>query len=483
MNQDCMNMGAILPEIWLAGLAIILVPIAGFTRDRDRWRKLPAFLTISGFVGAMFLTAPMLSWEPTAVFCDTYAIDGFGTVFKLLLELSALIVTLIVTAYFHGHSQVAQAPAAIVFSTLGGIALASSLDLGTIVLFLQLMSIASYLLVCLLRSNKQANEATLKYFIYAATALAVMAYGLTFLYGLTGNLDLRAIGAALVGADRIWVAVALGLVLIGYAFEITLVPLHFWAPDVYQGSTAPIAGFLSVVPKIAGFAGLLRLLLVAFPGGLVNWPGAIAALAALTMTVGNLVALRQNHLKRLLAYSSIAQAGYILIAVAVADRVESALAACGYYLATYLFMNLTAFLVVAQVEQATGNDSFKSLRGLSQSAPGPAVVLTLSLLSLAGIPPLAGFAGKVFLFQATLEGGFAWLAVIAAVNMAIALYYYVVVIAEMYLKPPTQSITLPSAGGYILAIVLGLSGTFILGILPAPALGLMQQLSNLLRAS
>ena len=481
MNQDCMNLGAILPELWLAGLAIILVPIAGFTRDR--WRWLPVFLTISGFVGAMILTAPMLSWKATAVFCNTYAIDGFGTVFKLLLELSALLVTLIVSAYFHGHSQVSQAPAAIVFSTLGGIGLASSLDLGMIVLFLQLMSIASYLLVGLFRSNKQANEATLKYFLYAATALAVMAYGLTFLYGLTGSLELQNIGKALVGADRIWVAVTLGLVLIGYAFEITIVPLHFWAPDVYQGSTAPIAGFLSVVPKIAGFAGLLRLLLVAFPGGLVNWQGAIAAFAVLTMTVGNLAALRQNHLKRLLAYSSIAQAGYVLIAVAVAERVEDALAASGYYLATYLFMNLTAFSVVAQVERATGSDRLKELRGLSQSAPVSAVVLTLSLLSLAGIPPLAGFAGKVFLFQVTLDGGFAWLAVIAAVNMAIALYYYVMPIAQMYLQPPSQDINLPTQGGYTLAIVLGLSGTFILGILPAPALRLMQQLSNLLRDS
>jgi len=479
MKTQCMDLWAILPELWLAGLAIILVPLAGFMRGR--WRQFPAILTVSGFVGAMILTAPMLSWKATPVFCNTYAIDGFATVFKLLLELSALIATLTVAAYFQGHSQVAQAPVAIVFSTLGGIALASSLDLGLIVLSLQLLSIASYLLVGLVRSNKEANEATLKYFIYAATALAVMAYGLTFLYGLTGSLDLRAIGKALVGADRIWVAVSLGLVLVGYAFEITMVPLHFWAPDVYQGATAPIAGFLSVVPKIAGFAGLLRFVLLAFPGGLVNWPPVIAAIAVLTMTLANLVALRQDRLKRLLAYSSIAQVGYVLIAVAVADRVDSALTASGYYLATYLFMNLSAFLVVAQIERATGCDTFKAARGLSQVAPGSAAVLALSLLSLAGIPPLAGFAGKVFLLQATLEGGLAWLATIALVNMAIGLYYYVIVIAEMYLKPPSQSVTLPTGGGYTFAIVLGLSGTFILGILPAPALSLMQLLSNLLR--
>ena len=479
MGSKCMDLWAILPELWLAGLALILVPIAGFVRGQ--WRQFPAILTVSGCVGAMILTAPMLSWQATSVFCNTYAIDGFATVFKLLLELGALMTTLIVAAYFKGHSQVAQAPVAIVFSTLGGIALVSSLDLGLIVLSLQLLSIASYLLVGLVRSDKQANEATLKYFIYAATALAVMAYGLTFLYGLTGSLDLRAIGKGLVGADRIWVAVSLGLVLVGYAFEITTVPLHFWAPDVYQGATAPITGFLSVVPKIAGFAGLLRFILLAFPQGLANWPLVIAAIAVLTMTLGNLVALRQNHLKRLLAYSSIAQAGYVLIAVAVADRVDNALVASGYYLATYLFMNLSAFLVVAQIEQATGSDTFKAARGLSQWAPGSAAVLALSLLSLAGIPPLAGFVGKVFLLKATLQGGLAWLAVIAVANMAIGLYYYVVVIAEMYLKHPVQSVTLSTGGGYAFAITIGLSGTFILGILPAPALSLMQLLSNLLR--
>lgn len=478
MNMTCMNLAAILPELWLAGLALILVPLAGLVRGR--WRNLPAIVTISGFVGAMFLTLPMLTWQPAAAFCNTYAIDGFATVFKLLLELGALMTTLIVAAYFQGRDAMAQAPVAIVFSTLGGIGLVSSLDLGLIVLFLQMLSIASYLLVGLVRGEKQANEATLKYFIYAATALAVMAYGLTFLYGLTGSLDLRAIGQALTSTDPVWVAVGLGLVLIGYAFEITIVPLHFWAPDVYQGATAPITGFLSVVPKIAGFGGLLRLLLEAFPGEMVGWHWVIAVIAAITMTFGNLVALRQNHLKRLLAYSSIAQAGYVLIAVAVADRVDSALIAVGYYLAAYLFMNLSAFLVVAQVERTTGNDTFGDLSGLSRWAPASAAVLALSLLSLAGIPPLAGFAGKVFLLKAALQGGFGWLAVVAIVNMTIGLYYYVTVIAEMYLKPPTQEVSLISSGGYTLAAILGISGIFILGILPAPALILMRSLSNLL---
>jgi NADH-quinone oxidoreductase subunit N len=195
------------------------------------------------------------------------------------------------------------------------------------------VSLSSYLLVGLVRGDRAANEAVLKYFIFAAAALAVMAYGLTFLYGLTGSLELRMIGQALADADRVWIAIALALVVVGYAFEMTLAPFHFWAPDVYHGASAPIAGCLSVVPKIAGFAGFIRFILLVFPGELLAWPLLVSILAVATMLLGNLVALRQTRLKRLLAYSSITQAGYVMIAVAVAGRVSGALEAAAYYLA------------------------------------------------------------------------------------------------------------------------------------------------------
>lgn len=476
--MNCLDLWAIAPELVLAGLAIGLVPIAGFARGR--WIYLPAFLAAAGLIAAMIVTARMLPWEATAVFCDTYAVDGFGTVFKLLLELGALISLLLIVAYFRHQPQVAQAPVALMFSTLGGIGLASSLDLGLIVLFLQMLSMASYLLVALVRGDQRANEATLKYFIYAAAALAIMAYGLTFLYGLTGSLELRTIGQVLANADRMWIAVAAGLILVGYAFEMTLVPFHFWAPDVYAGATAPVAAFLSIVPKIAGFAGFVRFAMLALPGGMANWPLVIALVASATMTLGNLIALRQTRMKRLLAYSSIAQAGYVLIAVAVAGQVEGALSATGYYLAAYLFMNLGAFAVVAQIERTTGSDAIAVVRGLGRRMPAAAAALALSLLSLAGIPPLAGFAGKVFLLTAALDGGLTWLAIIAAINMAFALYYYVAIIAEMYLAPPTHQEALPGGIGYTLTIGVSLLGTFVLGITPAIGLELMQRAANIL---
>jgi NADH-quinone oxidoreductase subunit N len=330
-----------------------------------------------------------------------------------------------------------------------------------------------------MRVDRLSNEATLKYFLFGAVALAVMAYGLTLLYGLAGSLNLNDIGQALRSADRLWAGLAVGIVLIGYAFEATLVPFHFWAPDVYQGATAPVAGFLSVVPKIAGFAGLLRFLLLALPGELLNWPLGVAILAVLTTVLGNLVALRQTHMKRLLAYSSIAQAGYVLAALAVADRIEGAISAAGYYLAAYLFMNLGAFVVVAQVERTTGSDLIAELRGFARPAPLPAAVLALSLLSLAGIPPLAGFVGKVLVLQAILDGGLVWLAVIIIANMVIGLYYYIAVVAEMYLKEPYREQNFPGKSGYSLSALISLSGTLFLGILPALALQLTGLLSRL----
>ncbi|MFZ1199475.1 MAG: NADH-quinone oxidoreductase subunit N [Desulfobacterales bacterium] len=478
--QCPMELWAIIPELIVAGLGLILVPVAGFAHGRLRY--VPAWAAMVGLVLAMGLTARMLAWEPLTVFCGTYAVDGFGTVFKLILEAGALVSLLILLGYLKGHPLIAHAPLAVLFSTLGGMGLAASLDLGLIVLFVQMLSLASYLLVGLVRDQPLANEATFKYFIYAAAALAIMAYGLTFLYGLTGSLNLNRIGAGL-HPDKvgIWIAVALGLILIGYAFEMTVVPFHFWAPDVYQGATAPVSGFLSVVPKVAGFAGLLRLFLSLFPGGLPGWPIGMAVLAAATMILGNLAALRQKRLKRLLAYSSIAQAGYILMAVAVAARGNGALDAIGFYLAAYLFMNLGAFAAAAQLERTLGSDSLTALQGLGRLSPWLAAVLCLCLLSLAGIPPLAGFAGKILLLTAAMQGGLTWLAVVAVVNMTVALYYYVAVAAQLYMRPPPPgAVAVPVDPVSQLSLGLCLAGTILFGVFPGWLLALTRFVPRLI---
>jgi NADH-quinone oxidoreductase subunit N len=457
-----MKLWAIVPELILVTACLGLVPLAGWTRRR----QLTGWIAIAALLGCMATTARMLTWPVITAFNGAYALDPFAAVFKLLVELAALITVILLMTYFRGHRQATQAPVAVLFATLGAIALISSNDLVLIVLFLQMMSMAGYVLVALERSSNAGNEATLKYFIYAAVTLAVMAYGLSFLYGLTGSLDLPTIGAALGGADRLWVALALALILVGYGFEVTMAPFHVWAPDVFAGATAPVAGFLSVAPKIAAMAALLRFVLVALPDAIVGWPWWIAGGAVLSMTLGNLAALRQTRLKRLLAYSTIAQSGYVLAAVAVADTTSAAIPAAAYYLAAYLFMNLGAFTFAAHLERAVGTDKFSALRGLGRRAPWPAAMLTLFLLSLAGIPPLAGFIGKVLVLLRIIDGGMTWLAIVAAVNMAVALYYYVRVIAQMYLIPAEHEFHLPPRIGWTASYIACLAGTIALGIWP-----------------
>lgn len=479
MAGDCMDLWAVLPEMILAGLAFALVPVAGWAQGR--WRRVPGVAAFVGLIVAAAMTLPMLTAAPQEVFCGTYAVDPFRAFYQLVIEAGAAVTVLVLASHFRGTPQEAHAPVAVLFATVGGMGLAAATDLGLIVLFLQMVSFPSYLLVALVRSDKRAQEATLKYFIYGAAALAVMAYGLTFLFGLTGSLNLRTIGNGLAGADAAWIALALGLVLVGYGFEMTLVPFHVWTPDVLQGATAPAAGFVSVVPKVAAFAGLLRFLLEALPNGLSAWPVVLAIMAAVTMTFGNLVALRQASLKRLLAYSSIAQAGYMLMAVAVAERAPDALSAVGYYLLAYLPMNLAAFAVVAQVERMFGDDGIDNLRGLGRRAPWPAAALAVALLSLAGIPPLAGFAGKVFLLIAAIDGEFVWLAVVAAINMAVALYYYAVIVADMYFRESKRIETVAPGAGYAWAIGFCTAGTIVLGVLPSLGLSLARLGSRLLQ--
>lgn len=470
MSGNCMDLWAVVPEMILAGLALVLVPIAAWAQGG--WRRVPGIVTLIGLAAAAVPTMGMLYVVPKEAFCGTYAVDPFRGFYQLLIELGAAVSVLVLSSHFRDTRHEPQAPVAVLFATVGGLGVVAATDLGLIVLFLQMVSFPSYLLVALVRSDRRAQEAALKYFIYGAAALAVMAYGLTFLFGMTGSLNLHGIGAGLAGADAAWVALALGLVLVGYGFEMTLVPFHVWAPDAFQGATAPVAGFVSVVPKIAAFAGLIRLLLEAMPNGLSAWPTVLAITAAVTMTFGNLVALRQTSLKRLLAYSSIAQAGYMLMAVAVAERTADALPAVGYYLLAYLLMNLSAFVVVAQVEHTFGSDGFETIRGLGRLAPLPAAALTLALLSLAGIPPLAGFAGKVLLLIVAIDGGLTWLAVIAAINMAIALYYYAVIVAGMYFRAGGHKQGIVSRRGYLWAAALCTAGTIGLGIIPGLGINL-----------
>lgn len=464
-----MKLWAIVPELLVAAACLGLVPAAGFLRGRGRAANAWALLAV--LAAAIALTARMIPWGPVSAFEGTYVVDLVATSAKLLVEVGALVTTLLFLVHFRGREQLAQAPVALAFATLGAMLVSSASDLAVLLLFLELTGFASYLLVVQVRGDARALEGTLKYLLFGIFALAVMAYGLSFLYGLTGSLEFERIGAALGRADGAWVLLALLLVLAGFGFEIAAVPFHFWMPDALEGATAPAAGFVSVIPKIAGFVALWRFLTRAMPGELAAWPGIVAVAAAVTMTFANLAALRQRSLKRLLAWSSVAQAGYVLVAVAPAARVAGAAPAIAYYLGAYVFMNLGAFAVAAQVERATGSDGVDAVRGLSRRDPLAAVALGAALLSLAGIPPLGGFAGKVLLLQSAFDGGMAWLGVVAAANWVVALVYYLRALAPAFVGGGGEDEGgRPSSRAYAIVHALTMAGTVVLGVLPGAVL-------------
>lgn len=466
-----MKLWAIVPELLVAAACLGLVPAAGLLRGR--WRGANAWALLGVLVAAIPLTARMIPWGPVAAFEGTYVVDRVATSAKLLVEIGSLVTTILLVAHFRGREQLAQAPVALAFATLGAMLVTSASDLAVLLLFVEITSFASYLLVVQVRDEPRALEATVKYLLFGIFALGVMAYGLSFLYGLTGSLDFRQIGDAMGAADRGWAVLALLLVLVGFGFEIAAVPFHFWMPDALEGASAPAAGFISVVPKIAGFVALWRFLTLAMPGELAAWPGIVAGMAAVTMTFANLAALRQRSLKRLLAWSSVAQAGYVLIAVAPAGRISDAAPAMAYYLGAYLFMNLGAFAVAAQVERTTGSDSLDALRGLSRRDPLAAVALGAALLSLAGIPPLGGFAGKVFLLQSAFDGGMTWLGVVAAANWVVALFYYLRAVAPAFVEGG-ESIRGMRAGATAVVHAITIAGTLVTGVLPGSVLQLFR---------
>lgn len=356
------------------------------------------------------------------------------------------------------------------------IGLAGSQDLALIALFIQLVTVGSYIVVGIAKSDRRATEGALKLFLFSAAAGAVMLYGMSLLYGLTGTLRLSELSAQLENKPLLIVLAALGLVLVGYGFKITMVPFHFWAPDTYQGAPTPSPG-LAVGPKAAGLAVLLRTLIVSFPNNMAGWSEAMAILATLTMTVGNLFALRQTSAKRLLAYSSIAQAGYLLVGVAAAARDELAVPGLLLYLAVYLFMNLGAFLAVDAIERQVGSDDLDHFVGLGKRLPVSAAVLGISLLSLAGFPTLGGFVGKTMLFGAALAAGWIWLAVIMAVNVAVSFFYYIRVIKPLYFDLSGQENFTSEPMPLRLALLVLASGTVLTGILPQFWVELAEQAS------
>ena len=453
----------ILPEIVItAGSLAVLVA------DVLLPRRSPALLWVTVAV----LLATLASLVPFAnvnieIAQGLIAVDDFSFFFKIVFLVAALMTVLMSARYLEieGASP-GEYYFLILCATLGMMIMAGGIDLITSFIGLETMAVSFYILAGFIKPNQRSNEAAVKYFLLGAFSLGILLYGMSILYGLSGSTNMRAMAAVFAGQERnLLLVLAVILVVCGMAFKIAAVPFHMWAPDVYEGAPTPITAFLSVGSKAASFAMLLRIFTIAVPSMNADWRLLFEVLAIVTMTVGNLAALTQTNIKRMLAYSSIAHAGYLLIGVVA--YTPRGVAAMLIYLLIYAFMQLGAFAVVIMMRRRDMiGDELKDLSGLYLRHPFAAFAMLLFMLSLGGIPPTAGFMGKFWLFSAAIEAGYVWLAVIGVLNSAISLYYYIRIVVFMYVKKETTGSEPTASPALAFTLAVAVIATIALGIYP-----------------
>lgn len=473
---DSLTLSLIWPEIILAILGLLVLVIDLIWRDRSH-AVLP-WVTIAGM--ALALVAVLGLWGTSRLtFADMYAIDTFALFFKLLATLSGIVITLVSIDYLRDRTpDKGDFFTLFIFSVLAMMLMASSTNLLMIYLSIEFLSYMSYLLTGFMRNDKKSNEGALKYFMFGAISSAVMLYGLSLLYGVSGSLNLTEVASLFAGAAdgsvRTLGLVATALVLAGLGFKISFVPFHMWAPEAYEGAPTPVTAFLSVGPKAAGFAVLVRVVLTALPGLQDVIIPLLGVIAIATMTVGNLVAIQQTNVKRMLAYSSIAQAGYILIGVVSltvtpsSNSPFSGLNGILIYLFGYLVTNLGAFVGVIAIENATGITEIPQYAGLIKRAPYVAALFVIFFLSLAGIPPTAGFIGKFFVFAAALKGGYLFLAAVGVLNSVVSVFYYFKVIGAAFFQPATDDTPIHLAPAVVVALTASAVLVLLIAVYPQP---------------
>ena len=458
---------AVLPELGLLVLAG-LVLFADILLRRRRERDL-GLLTFGGLllVAGLTLVFSRPNLVPELVFGGMLRMDWATYVFRLVFLIGAAI-SVLFTMDSDRRIRGGAFYLLVIVSTLGMNLMAASADLIMLYLAIETTSIPLYVLSGALVRDQKSTEAGIKYMLFGAFTSALMLYGFSLLYGFTGTTQMYALKdmfdtGAIPTAALVLVAL---LILIGFSFKISAVPFHFWAPDVYEGAPTPVAGYLSTASKAAGFAVLLRFLAVVFPDLYPSWL-LVAILAVSSMIAGNVLAMTQKNIKRLLAYSSIAQAGYMLIGVAAGT--ELGYTSSIFYLISYLVTNLAAFGIVVIVGRTVGSDEIASYAGLSRRSPGLALALMVALLSLGGVPPFAGFIGKLFVFAAAVQADMIWLALVGIVNAVFALYYYLVVLKVVWLnRSENEEEKIPVTRPWALAVVVCVAGMLLLGTLFAP---------------
>ncbi len=459
---------AILPEIGLVMLGVLVLLLDLLWRGTMR-RNL-GWVTAGGLLIVAVLAAVFArpAAEPMLIFGGMLRLDGTAFVFRILFLMGAALTSLFMVdqepAGQHGEFY-----ALLLVATLGMNLMASSADLIMLYLAIETTSLPLYIMAGFLTRDPRSTEAGIKYFLFGAMTAAVMLYGFSLLFGYTGTTNLYAM-AVLFNAGQLPFAVlllAVVLVLVGFGFKVSAVPFHFWAPDVYEGAPTPVAGFLSTASKAAGFAVLMRVMLAAFPQFAPSWSTMVAVLAAASMIIGNLLALAQKNIKRLLAYSSIAQAGYILAGVAADSQFGTTGAV--FYLVSYLVTNMAAFGIVALVGRTICSDDLDAYAGLQRRNPGMALALLVAMLSLGGIPPLSGFVGKLLVFGAAVQANMVWLAFVGVITSVIGLYYYLNVLKIAFMSPSvTGTAPLPITMPWRVAILVCVVGILFMGTIFGP---------------
>jgi len=466
------DISTLLPELALTVLVLVVLTADLFLRREQKWLLTP--LTVIGLVVVGIACAEVWGVNRT-VFAGFYRVDDLSVFFKVATVVIGILAALFAPGYLtQRRLPLGEFNVILLFSLTGMFVLASSSDLITLFIGLELMVMPAYLLAGFHKTDRYSNEGGLKYFLLGSFASAIVLFGISWTYGLTGSTRISEIGG-LTGTGPAGL-VAIAMLTVGTTFKVAAVPFHFWTPDAYQGAPTPITGFLSVGPKLGAFALLVRLFAEGLGVSGADWFGAMAVLAVLTMTGGNIVAMAQTNVKRMLAYSSIAHTGYIIAALAAFAHTANmtargeAIQSILFYVLAYGVMNIAAFSVVGMLQRDPRRfGGLAAFAGLAGRAPWLAAGMAILMLSLTGIPPTVGFFAKLYVLVATVDAGVAWLAVAIALNAALAAFYYLRVIVYMYMREPeADPAPIERSPFTVLALVLSVSGVMLLGLFPDP---------------